>query len=91
MKKDYIGEKKVIYVKSQTLHCDFETLVMQEKESLQEFFTRALAIVNHMKFCSVNVSSKTIVNKVLRRLTKKMTMLLQLKSQRIYLAISLMN
>ena len=31
LKKEYIGDTKVISVKLQTLHCNFETLIMQEK------------------------------------------------------------
>ena len=62
LKKEYMGDKKVIFVKLQTLRRDFETLIMQEKESVQEFLTRVSGIVNHMKSYSENVSTETIVS-----------------------------
>lgn len=40
LKKEYVGDKKVIVVKLQTFRRDFETLAMKGKESVQEFLSR---------------------------------------------------
>ena len=71
LKQEYLGDKKVITVKLQTLCRDFETLTMQEKESVQDFLSRVSAIVNHMKSYGEDVSTKTVVCKVLRSLTPR--------------------
>lgn len=92
LKKEYLGDGMVISVKLQTLRRDFETLVMQEKESVREFLTRVSGIVNHMNSYGENVSTETIMNKVLRSLPKDLIMLWpQSKRQRICLIIRLMN
>ncbi|KAL9448075.1 hypothetical protein AB3S75_015529 [Citrus x aurantiifolia] len=66
LKKEYLGDEMVISVKLQTLRRDFETFVMQEKESVQEFLTRVSGIVNHMKSYGENVSTETIMNKLIK-------------------------
>ncbi|KAH0661898.1 hypothetical protein KY284_026829 [Solanum tuberosum] len=70
LKQEYLGDKKVITVKLQTLRREFETLAMKEKESVQEFMSRVSGIVNHMKTYGENVNNETVVSKVLRSLTK---------------------
>ncbi|VVB12386.1 unnamed protein product [Arabis nemorensis] len=44
-----MGDKKAITVKLQTLRHQFETLLMKEKETMQEYLARVSAIVNEMK------------------------------------------
>ena len=66
-----MGDNKVITVKLQTLRRDFETLAMKEKESVQDFLPRVSGIVNHMKSYGEDVSTETVVCKVLRSLTPK--------------------
>ena len=41
LKQEYMGDKKVITVKLQSLRREFETLNMQEKESVQVFFIKS--------------------------------------------------
>lgn len=71
LKQEYMGDKKVINVKLQSLCREFETLVMKEKESVQVFLSRVSGLVSHMKTYGENVSEETIVSKVLRSLTKE--------------------
>ena len=61
LKKEYMGDRKVIYVKLQTLRHNIETLVILEKESVQEFLTRVSVIVNYINSYGENVSTKTVV------------------------------
>ncbi|XP_010277694.1 PREDICTED: uncharacterized protein LOC104612075 [Nelumbo nucifera] len=71
LKQEFLGDKKVITIKLQTLRRDFETLAMKEKESVQVFLSKVSGIVNHMKSYGENVSNETVVSKVLRSLTSK--------------------
>jgi len=49
LKKEFLGEKKALTIKLQTLRREFETLAMKEKESVQEFLTRVPGVVSQMK------------------------------------------
>ena len=57
-------------MKLQTLRREFETLIMKEKESVQEFLCRVSGLVSQMKVYGENISNETVVSKVLRSLTK---------------------
>ena len=67
----YQGSSRVIIVKLQSLRRDFETLYMKSGESVQDFLSRAAAIVNQMRAYGEEVSNQTIVATVLRSLTPK--------------------
>lgn len=47
--EEFLGEKKVLTIKLQTLRREFETLAMKEKEYVQEFLSRVSGVVSHMK------------------------------------------
>ncbi|XP_017613851.1 uncharacterized protein LOC108458984 [Gossypium arboreum] len=67
----YQGTSKVVTVKLQTLHRDFKTLQMKSGESVQDYLTRAAAVVNQVKSYGEQVMDQTTVKKVLRSLTLK--------------------
>ncbi|KAL1212255.1 hypothetical protein V5N11_029751 [Cardamine amara subsp. amara] len=69
--REYLGDRKVITVKLQTLRYSFETLVMNEKETIQEYLARVSTIVSQMRSYGDSLSNETIVSKVLRTLTPK--------------------
>ncbi|XP_015158336.1 uncharacterized protein [Solanum tuberosum] len=71
LQQEYMGDKKVIAVKLQTLRRDFETLLMKSNESVQDYMSRVSSIVNLMKSYGENISDEIVVPKVLRSLTKK--------------------
>ncbi|XP_009770138.1 uncharacterized protein [Nicotiana sylvestris] len=71
LQQEYMGDKKVIAVKLQTLHRDFETLSMKNNESVQDYMSRVSYIVNLMKSYGEIVSDEIVVAKVLRSLTNK--------------------
>ncbi|CAE5965681.1 unnamed protein product [Arabidopsis arenosa] len=45
LKREYLGDQKVITVKLQTLRHSFETISMKEKETIQEYLARVSTIV----------------------------------------------
>ncbi|XP_012458088.1 uncharacterized protein LOC105778882 [Gossypium raimondii] len=67
----YQGTSKVVTMKLQTLHPDFETLQMKSGESVQDYLTRAAVVVNQMKYYGEQVTNQTTIEKVLRSLTPK--------------------
>ncbi|XP_074297476.1 uncharacterized protein LOC141628204 [Silene latifolia] len=71
LKHEYLGDKKVITVKLQTLRRDFETLFMKKEESVQMFLSRVFILVNHMKSLGDSISNGTVVSKILRSLGSK--------------------
>lgn len=70
LKQEFLGDKKVITVKLQTLRHEFETVAMKEKEYVQEFLSRVPRSVSQMRTYGENVGNETIVSKMLRSLTK---------------------
>lgn len=71
LRQEYMGDKKVISVKMQTLRRNFEMLAMQKNESVQAYLSRVSGIVNHMKSYGENITDETVVSKVLRSLPLK--------------------
>lgn len=70
LKMEYRGDSKVISVKLQNLHGNFESLKMKEKESVQDYLSKVSSIVNQMRSFGANISDSIVVRKVLRSLTK---------------------
>ena len=70
LKKEFLGEKKALTIKLQTLRREFESLGMKEKECVQEYLSRFSGVVSQMKIYGENISNETIMSKVLRSLTK---------------------
>lgn len=70
LKKEFLGEKKVLTVKLQTLRRELESLAVKGKEFVQEFLSRVCGVVSQMKSYGEDLSNETIMSKVLRSLTK---------------------
>lgn len=62
----YYGSSKLITVKLQSLHRDFETLYIKGGQIIQNFLSRATAITNQMRSYRENVYNQTIVAKMLK-------------------------
>ena len=71
LKQEYLGDKKIISVKLQTLSRKFETLAMAKTESVQVYLSRVSEVVNLMKSYGEKITTETVVSKVLRSLTAK--------------------
>ncbi|XP_024178936.1 uncharacterized protein LOC112184946 [Rosa chinensis] len=71
MKKKYKGSVKVKRSQLQALRRDFETLQMKQGESVNEYFSRTMAIANKMRLQGDSMTDVTIVEKILRSMTPK--------------------
>ncbi|XP_031253080.1 uncharacterized protein LOC116111015 [Pistacia vera] len=69
LKNEYQGSAKVITVKLQTYCRDFENLLMQNNESVQDYLSRVSTLVNKMKSYGEKITNEIIVAKILRSLT----------------------
>lgn len=71
LKTAFQGNSKVLEIRLQGLRREFETLNMNQGESVQAFLTRVTSIVNQIKSCGDDLTEKVVVMKVLRSLTTK--------------------
>ncbi|KAH7542401.1 hypothetical protein FEM48_Zijuj02G0069500 [Ziziphus jujuba var. spinosa] len=71
MKKKYQGSARARRQQLQALRTEFETLRMKLGESVTDFFSRTMAIVNKMRIHGDNMEDVTIVEKILRSMTPK--------------------
>ncbi|XP_024984146.1 uncharacterized protein LOC112520048 [Cynara cardunculus var. scolymus] len=69
--KAYRGEEKVKTVRLQTLRCEFDSLKMKDTESVEEFYTRVIVLLNQMRLNGESISDRRVVEKILRSLTRK--------------------
>ncbi|PKA48313.1 Retrovirus-related Pol polyprotein from transposon TNT 1-94 [Apostasia shenzhenica] len=71
LETEYQGTNKVITVNLQNLRRDFENLVMNDSESVQEFSSRVNAVVKKIRTLGEILPEQKVVEKVLRSLPPK--------------------
>jgi SepF-like predicted cell division protein (DUF552 family) len=64
LKTAFQGSSKVVAIKLQGLRREFETLNMNQDESVQSFLTRVTTIINQIRSYRENLSEKIVVMKV---------------------------
>jgi hypothetical protein len=75
LKLAYKGNDKVKTVRLQTLRTQFETLRMSESESVDQFMTKVMGIINQLRINGEKeLTDQRVVEKVLRSLPKKFEM-----------------
>ncbi|XP_059659024.1 uncharacterized protein LOC132305399 [Cornus florida] len=71
MKKKYLGSVRAKRQQLQALHTEFEMLRMKSGESVIDYFSRMMAIVNKMHIHGDKMEDVTVIEKILRSLTPK--------------------
>jgi hypothetical protein len=71
MKKKYEGNARVKRLHLQALRKEFETLEMKSGENVSDYFSRVMSVANRMRVYGEQLVDTTIVEKILRYLTKK--------------------
>jgi hypothetical protein len=71
MKKKYQGSTKVKRAQLQALRKEFETLHMKIGESVNDYFSRTLAIANKMRIHGDKMEDITIIEKILQSMSAK--------------------
>ncbi|XP_039140537.1 uncharacterized protein LOC120277761 [Dioscorea cayenensis subsp. rotundata] len=71
IQKQYNGTTKIALVRKQSLRQNFEVLQMEENESIQDYCSRVVFIVNQIRGLGYKLSEEEVVAKVLRSLHPK--------------------
>ncbi|XP_039141167.1 uncharacterized protein LOC120278439 [Dioscorea cayenensis subsp. rotundata] len=71
IKKQSQGSSMMVAVRKQALRQSFETLQMEDGESVQSYWARVVAIVNQVRGLGHKLSESEVVSKVLRSLAPK--------------------
>ncbi|TYK18362.1 Retrovirus-related Pol polyprotein from transposon TNT 1-94 [Cucumis melo var. makuwa] len=71
LENTYKGVDRVKKVRLQKLRGDYESLHMKESESVSDYTSRLLAVVNEMKRFGETISDEQVVEKILRSLDEK--------------------
>jgi hypothetical protein len=71
MKRKYQGSTKVKRAQLQALRREFEILTMKDSETVDEYFSRTLAIANRMTAHGERMEQVTVVEKILRSMPSK--------------------
>ncbi|KAH7839293.1 hypothetical protein Vadar_002301 [Vaccinium darrowii] len=71
MKKKYQGTARARRQQLQAFRSEFELLRMKSGESVTDYFSRTMVIVNKMRFHGDKTEDVTIVEKILRSMTPK--------------------
>ncbi|CAA7027704.1 unnamed protein product [Microthlaspi erraticum] len=73
MKRKYQGNERVQSAQLQRMRRNFEILEMKEGETITEYFSRVMMVVNDMRNLGEDMPDSKVVEKILRTLVEKFT------------------
>ncbi|XP_057249984.1 uncharacterized protein LOC130591088 [Beta vulgaris subsp. vulgaris] len=68
LRSSFKGDERVKQIRLQTLRGEFESLCMDDSESISTYFDRVQLIVNQMRINGENIEDEKVVQKVIRSL-----------------------
>ncbi|GAV79209.1 UBN2 domain-containing protein, partial [Cephalotus follicularis] len=71
LQKSYKGDNRVKQVRLQTLRGDFESLRMNDSETISAYFDRVQSVVNQLRVNGEKLEDVRVMKKIIRSLTKK--------------------
>ncbi|XP_074276965.1 uncharacterized protein LOC141600620 [Silene latifolia] len=71
LQNEYVGDKKVVKVRLQSLRREFETFLMNDKESVQDYLSRMTEVVQQMKAYGEEMTNEHVVGKIMRGVSHK--------------------
>ena len=71
MQKEFQDTNKIRTIKLLTLKRDFQNLQMKEKDTLKEYFSKVIELVNQIKSLGENLTDKSVCEKILISLSPK--------------------
>jgi hypothetical protein len=71
LQNGYQRNDKVLTIKLQTLRRNFESLMMKERDSMHDYFSNMLGIVNQIIKFGENLSEQKVIEKILRSMPMK--------------------
>jgi hypothetical protein len=71
LQNGYQGNAKVLTIKLQTLRRNFESSMMKEGDSMHDYFSNTLDIVNKIRKFGENLSEQKVVEKIVRTMPMK--------------------
>ncbi|GAU45509.1 hypothetical protein TSUD_129550 [Trifolium subterraneum] len=69
--QSFRGADQVKEVKLQTFKRQFDLIQMEESETVSDYFTKVIRLVNQIKNCGETIEAKFVVSKILRSLTPR--------------------
>lgn len=76
IKSKYQGNQRIQSAQLHRLRMNFEVLEMKEGETISEYFSRVMLVVNDMRNLGEEMSDSKVVEKILKTLVEKFTYVL---------------
>ncbi|XP_021750179.1 uncharacterized protein LOC110715866 [Chenopodium quinoa] len=78
LQREFQGTERMRIVKLQSLQLEFDNLKMKKDESIKDYSTRVIEIVNQLKAMGEDINDRRVVQKMLLTLSKKFNLVAQI-------------